>query len=185
MAAQLTISFNLVPDIITYNICYKVVDSFEEPICIESSESYVVITEGIECGVQYEVTISSNCPEGYSTTVSLPATTLSNVAECLEGAGTCYSIEIPFEVGSNGGETLFIGYEDVVQGYILREYDTFLSFDSGSGVIIPVCSVSGEPRFRYGFSGFEQIVEGVVVTMGGSCGSSSECTSSLNETPKK
>ena len=184
MAAQLTINFNLVPDIITYNICYKVVGSPEAPICIESSESSVVITEGIECGVQYEVTISSNCPEGYSTTVSLPATTLSNVAECVEGAGTCYSIEIPFEVGSSGGETLFIGYEDVVEGNILRAYDTFLSLDTGTGVIISVCSVSGEPRFRYGFSGFEQIVEGVVVTMGESCSSSSECAPRLNETPK-
>jgi hypothetical protein len=183
MAAQLTISFNLVPDIISYNICYKVVDSFEEPICIESSESYVVITEGIVCGVQYEVTISSNCPEGYSTTVSLPATTLSNVAICPERDATCYSIEVPFEVGSSGGETLFIGYEDVVDGTILREYGTFPSFDTGSGNIITVCSVSGQPRFRYGFSGPEQIVEGVVVTMGGSCSSSSECAAGLNEQP--
>lgn len=91
--AQLTVNFTPVPGITSYNICYVPVGG-GTLLCVEESQSPVVITAGITCGVSYDVTVSTNCPVGeYSTDTSTPISTVAVGIDCPPPA-TCMSYTI-------------------------------------------------------------------------------------------
>jgi hypothetical protein len=80
--ATLSINFTPVPGITSYAICYRPVGATTAFICVEDSGP-ISITEGIECGVAYDVTVRTNCPEGeYSTTQSTSVTAVANALAC-------------------------------------------------------------------------------------------------------
>lgn len=80
--ATLSINFTPVPGITSYAICYRPVGATTAFICVEDSGP-ISITEGIECGVAYDVTVRTNCPEGeYSTTQSTSVTAVANALSC-------------------------------------------------------------------------------------------------------
>jgi hypothetical protein len=79
--AELSINFTPVPGINSYSICYKPVGATTFT-CVEDSGP-IVITTGIECGIAYDVTVTTNCPEGeYSSLESIPATATAAALQC-------------------------------------------------------------------------------------------------------
>lgn len=79
--AELSINFTPVPGINSYNICYKPVGATTFT-CIEDSGP-ITITTGIECGIAYDVTVTTNCPEGeYGSLESIPATATAAALPC-------------------------------------------------------------------------------------------------------
>lgn len=175
--AALSINFTPVAGIASYRVCYNPADSVDPPTCITVTGSPVEIIEGITCGVRYDVSVYTLCPEGYASGESSAVTVQTLALECGEPTflGTCYTIEIPYESLRVDEQNLHIHYEDADAGYLMQDATTMLSFDTGSGVAIPVCSVSGEPNFRYGSTGYDEIPFGITVTMGNGCNNSNEC----------
>lgn len=79
--ATLTINFTPVPGIASYNVCYKPVGA-PAFICIEDSASPVVVNN-IDCGVDYEISVTTNCPPGeFLSTESIPATAVVEGIPC-------------------------------------------------------------------------------------------------------
>jgi hypothetical protein len=71
--ATLTINFTPVPGIASYNVCYKPVGA-PSFVCIEESSSPVVVNN-VDCGVDYEISVTTNCPPGeFLSTESVPVT---------------------------------------------------------------------------------------------------------------
>jgi hypothetical protein len=92
--ATLTINFTPVPGITSYTICYKPSDAVNYT-CIEDSQSPVVITAGIECGVRYDVTVATNCPAGeYATNTSVPVTYTTLALDCPPPPTPCLSYTV-------------------------------------------------------------------------------------------
>ena len=173
--AELAINFTPVAGISSYEICYRPVGA-STFTCVTNSGP-ITITEGIECGVAYDVTVRTNCPEGdYATAQSTSVITVSNVLECSsEGDGTCYTITMPYEATQRDGKDLYIGYNNTTEGIQLVSVNMLPNFDTGSGIALAVCSVSS-PTFRYGFDGFDELVFEIDVTFGGPCNVSSDCS---------
>ncbi len=81
--AQLQINFTPVSGITSYEICYRPVGATTPFTCTTSSSGSVSITEGIECGVAYDVTVRTNCPPGeYATNQSMSVTGRADALEC-------------------------------------------------------------------------------------------------------
>ena len=79
--ATLTINFTPVPGIASYNVCYKPVGA-PAFICIEDSASPVVVNN-VDCGVDYEISVTTNCPPGeFLSTESIPATAVVEGIPC-------------------------------------------------------------------------------------------------------
>ena len=57
--AQLAINFVPVPGISSYTICYRPVGATTPFVCVEDLGS-ITITEGIECGIAYDVSIRTD-----------------------------------------------------------------------------------------------------------------------------
>lgn len=90
--AQLNINFTPIPGINSYEICYRPVGATTPFICVEDSGS-IAITSGIECGVAYDVTVRTNCPEGeYSTLQSTSVTAVANALPCPSEACISYTV---------------------------------------------------------------------------------------------
>ena len=175
--AALSINFTPAPGITSYNICYRPVGATTPFICVDDSGP-ILISVGIECGVAYDVTVRTNCPEGeYSTIQSTSVTTVATALECGEpsGDGTCYTITMPYEAAQRDGRDLYIGFRNSVEGIQLVSVNMLPNFDTGSGIALAVCSVYS-PTFRYGYDGFDELVFDINVTPGGSCNVSSDCT---------
>lgn len=80
--ATITISFTTIPGITSYAVCYKPVTEVAFT-CITVSSSPVVITENIQCGVAYDVSVRTNCPPGvYSSDQSISVVTTATALEC-------------------------------------------------------------------------------------------------------
>lgn len=89
---QLTINFNTVPGAADYEVCYKPTTS-STYTCTTVSAPPVVITTGIDCGVDYDVRVRTRCTNGL---FSDAVTVSSNRLEC-PPAGLCYTISIYYE----------------------------------------------------------------------------------------
>lgn len=173
--AALSINFTPVPGISSYQICYRPVGATTPFICVDDSGP-IIISVGIECGVAYDVTVRTNCPEGeYSTIQSTSVTTVASALECEPtGEGTCYTIQMPYETRIRDGRDLYIGYSNPTEGIKLVSVNMLPNFDTGSGIALAVCS-TGSPTFRYGIDGFDELIFEINVTSGGPCNVSSDC----------
>lgn len=80
--ATITISFTTIPGITNYTVCYKPVIEVAFT-CITVSSSPVVITENIQCGVDYDVNVTSLCPANiYSSTESVEVAVIAEAVSC-------------------------------------------------------------------------------------------------------
>jgi hypothetical protein len=141
--AQLTVSFTPVSGITSYEVCY-VPTTGGTPTCTTASSSPVVITTGIECGVSYNVTVKTNCPEGeYQTDQSTPATTVATALDC--PAENCIS----YTISTSAAEVQNVAYIDcagvIQQVYVggVGGYDA-TTFCAREGSVIPTgqCDLS-------------------------------------------
>jgi hypothetical protein len=81
--ATLTINFTPVSGIASYNVCYKPVGA-PSFVCIEESSSPVVVNN-VDCGVDYEISVTTNCPPGeFLSTESVPVTATVTGIPCPE-----------------------------------------------------------------------------------------------------
>jgi hypothetical protein len=98
--ATITITFTTIPGITSYTVCYKPVTELSFS-CITVSSSPVIITEGIECGVDYDVNVASICSADlFSSTESVE---VAVVAEALSCPIPCISYTL--STTSAGGQT--------------------------------------------------------------------------------
>ena len=88
---------------------------------------------------------------------------------------TCYSIEVPYELLTSGGQQLYVEYTNCDGKVTSTDTSTILSFDTGSGILFYICSSSGTPSFKYGFFGFQELISGITVTLGGECSTDLDC----------
>lgn len=87
----------------------------------------------------------------------------------------CYSIEVPYELLTSGGETLYVNYTNCSGFFTSTNTTTVLALDTGFGILFYICSSSGAPTFKYGFFGSEQLISGIDVSLTGSA-----CTNDLD-----
>lgn len=89
---------------------------------------------------------------------------------------SCYSIEVPYELLTSGGQQLYVVYTNCNGSSSVTNTSTILSIDTGDGILFSICSSSGQPTFQYGFFGFQQTIEGItVIDTGNSCTDNSGC----------
>ena len=98
----------------------------------------------------------------------------------------CNYIEVPYELGSSGGEQLYVVYTDC-NGVVQNENTGFLpTIDLGSSFAFYVCAPIGSSiSFKYGFSGDMVFIAGITVTQtGNACTSDSDCYVTPEPTPE-
>ena len=98
----------------------------------------------------------------------------------------CNYIEVPYELGSSGGEQLYVVYTDC-NGVVQNENTGFLlTIDLGSSFAFYVCAPIGSSiSFKYGFSGDMVFIAGITVTdTGNACTSDSDCYVTPEPTPE-
>ncbi len=91
---------------------------------------------------------------------------------------TCYCtyIEVPYELGSSGGEQLYVVYTNC-DGAVVSENTGFIPvIDAGSSFAFYVCTPFGSSAisFKYGFFGAQELISGIIVNS-----TINECTSDL------
>lgn len=80
--ATITINFTTIPGVTDYTVCYKPVTELSFS-CMTVSSSPVIITENIQCGVNYDVNVVSNCPSDlYSSTESINVAVVAEAVSC-------------------------------------------------------------------------------------------------------
>jgi hypothetical protein len=89
--------------------------------------------------------------------------------------GNCYTVDVPYEDIASGGQQLYFHYNDPHSGYTLISTQMIPVIDTGLGIRFGVCSTTGAPTFRYGYSGYDQVIPGIIVTQGGPCDATSQC----------
>lgn len=114
---KLRISFSAVAGATNYTICYQPMGSTNQLVCITATSSPVEITTGIECGVDYEGYIQSNCPGGQQ---SAQVFFTSDGLDCPPATGFCYNLSIYPEV-VNGN--FYVHFIDPVEGQISVPYN--------------------------------------------------------------
>lgn len=179
--AQLAINFVPVPGISSYTICYRPVGATTPFVCVEDSGS-ITITEGIECGIAYDVSIRTNCnSEEYSTNQSTSVVTTSNTLACTPppGLGYCHRVDVPYEDLMYNGQMLYLHFMDPIAGYQLINTNMIPVIDTGSGYRFAVCTTDGPPTFRYGYDGYDQVVMGIIVQAGGPCNDLATCMAEI------
>lgn len=103
--AQLTVTFNPIPGVVSYNICYTP-SSGGTTLCVEETTSPVIITAGIVCGVSYNVSVTSNCSlEDFTTAQSTPVTTTALAIECPPPPAQCLSYTVSTTSGQGQTST--------------------------------------------------------------------------------
>lgn len=108
--AQLAINFTPVSGITSYDICYKPVGEGTFT-CIESAGP-ITITTGIECGVEYDVTVRTNCStDEYLTAQSPSVVTIATALECLP---ECISYTISTS-SANALTSAYVDCDGVIQ----------------------------------------------------------------------
>lgn len=173
--AELSINFTPVAGIASYKVCYNPAGSVNPPTCITVTGSPVLITAGITCGIRYDVTVSTLCPEGYGSLESSPVAVQTLALECEPLAdGTCYTIQMPYETAMRDSRDLHIGYTNSTEGIENVSINMIPNFDTGDGIAVAVCS-TGTPTFRYGVDGVDEFIPEINVTANGPCGTSSDC----------
>lgn len=88
---------------------------------------------------------------------------------------SCYSIEVPNEYLTSGGQQLYVNYTICGGSYTSTNTATIPLFDLGYGVLFYICSSSGAPSFKYGFFGDEMFIPEITITQGGYCTTESDC----------
>lgn len=88
---------------------------------------------------------------------------------------TCYSIEVPYELLTSGGQQLYVEYTNCDGKLTSTNTATILSLDTGSGILFYICSSSGAPSFKYGFFGPQELISGITVMLGGECSTDMDC----------
>jgi hypothetical protein len=88
---------------------------------------------------------------------------------------TCYSVEIPYELLSSGGQPLYVEYTNCDGLITSRDVQTILSLDVGYGILFYICSSSGTPSFKYGFFSPLEFISGITVLPGGDCSTDIDC----------
>ena len=88
---------------------------------------------------------------------------------------TCYSVEVPYELLSSGGQQLYVEYTNCYGFTTSRDVQTILSLDTDSGILFYICSSSGTPSFKYGFFGTLEFISGITVLLGGDCTTDTDC----------
>lgn len=79
---ELLINFTAIPDVTSYEVCYKSVTDLDYT-CVVVSSLPVMITENIICGTRYDVKVTTNCPaSSFSSTQSSVVTTITNQLNC-------------------------------------------------------------------------------------------------------
>lgn len=87
----------------------------------------------------------------------------------------CNYIEVPYELGSNNGQQLYVVYTDCNGTSQIENTGTFLSIDLGSSFAFYICTqIFSSISFRYGFNGDNILIEGITVTNTGD-----ECLNNL------
>ena len=98
----------------------------------------------------------------------------------------CNYIEVPYSLGSNNGQQLYVVYTDCNGTSQIENTGTFLSIDLGSSFAFYICTqIFSSISFRYGFNGDNILIEGITVTnTGDECLNSSGCGSIPEPTPE-
>jgi len=98
----------------------------------------------------------------------------------------CNYIEVPYSLGSNNGQQLYVVYTDCNGTSQIENTGTFLSIDLGSSFAFYICTqIFSSISFRYGFNGDNILIEGITVTnTGDECLNSSGCGSIPEPSPE-
>ena len=98
----------------------------------------------------------------------------------------CNYIEVPYSLGSNNGQQLYVVYTDCNGTSQIENTGTFLSIDLGSSFAFYICTqIFNSISFRYGFNGDNILIEGITVTnTGDECLNSSGCGSIPEPSPE-
>ena len=98
----------------------------------------------------------------------------------------CNYIEVPYSLGSNNGQQLYVVYTDCNGTSQIENTGTFLSIDLGSSFAFYICTqIFSSISFRYGFNGNNILIEGITVTnTGDECLNSSGCGSIPEPSPE-
>ena len=98
----------------------------------------------------------------------------------------CNYIEVPYSLGSNNGQQLYVVYTDCFGLPQIENTGTFLSIDLGSSFAFYVCAQTFSGiSFRYGFNGDNVLIEGITVTnTGDECLNNIGCGSIPEPTPE-
>ena len=98
----------------------------------------------------------------------------------------CNYIEVPYSLGSNNGQQLYVVYTDCFGLPQIENTGTFLSIDLGSSFAFYVCAQTFSGiSFRYGFNGDNILIEGITVTnTGNACTSNFDCNVIPEPTPE-
>jgi|LauGreDrversion4_1035100.scaffolds.fasta_scaffold02844_2 hypothetical protein len=98
----------------------------------------------------------------------------------------CNYIEVPYSLGSNNGQQLYVVYTDCNGTSQIENTGTFLSIDLGSSFAFYICTqIFSSISFRYGFNGDNILIEGITVTnTGDECLNNIGCGSIPEPTPE-
>ena len=98
----------------------------------------------------------------------------------------CNYIEVPYELGSNNGQQLYVVYTDCSGASQIENSGTFISIDLGSSFAFYICTqIFSSISFRYGFNGDNVLIAGITVTnTGDECLSGIGCGSIPEPTPE-
>ena len=98
----------------------------------------------------------------------------------------CNYIEVPYSLGSNNGQQLYVVYTDCNGISQIENTGTFLSIDLGSSFAFYICTqIFSSISFRYGFNGDNILIEGITVTdTGNACTSNFGCNVIPEPTPE-
>ena len=98
----------------------------------------------------------------------------------------CNYIEVPYSLGSNNGQQLYVVYTDCNGISQIENTGTFSSIDLGSSFAFYICTqIFSSISFRYGFNGDNILIEGITVTnTGDECLNNIGCGSIPEPTPE-
>jgi len=98
----------------------------------------------------------------------------------------CNYIEVPYSLGSNNGQQLYVVYTDCSGASQIENTGTLPSINLGSSFAFYICTqIFSSISFRYGFNGDNILIEGITVTnTGDECLNNIGCGSIPEPTPE-